>query len=130
MSSVNPIPVQAAFQPPGEVLPKPATAVPVDRIVAAETSGAISASTPSATQAPVKPGTDQLDKAVTKTNDFLQSLTSLNLQFSVDKDVHRTIVKVVDPSTKEVVRQIPSEEVIEIAKSLDRLQGLLLKDKA
>ena len=32
--------------------------------------------------------------------------------------------------TNEVIRQIPSEEMLEIAKALDRLQGLLVKQKA
>jgi hypothetical protein len=37
---------------------------------------------------------------------------------------------VVDGVTKEVIRQIPNEEVLAIARAMDRLQGLLLKGKA
>jgi flagellar protein FlaG len=37
---------------------------------------------------------------------------------------------VVDSSTDEVIRQIPSDEVIAISRSIDRLQGILLKHKA
>ena len=39
-------------------------------------------------------------------------------------------MKVVDASTDEVIRQIPSEEIISIAKALDKLQGLLVEQKA
>lgn len=53
-----------------------------------------------------------------------------DLQFSIDDDTGRTVVKVVDSSTDEVIRQIPSKEVLAIAKALDKLQGVLLKQEA
>lgn len=53
-----------------------------------------------------------------------------NLQISIDKDTGTTVVKVVDTSTKEVIRQIPTEEALSIAKSLDKLDGMLFKQKA
>ena len=53
-----------------------------------------------------------------------------NLQFTVDEDTGIDVVKVVDTDTKEVIRQFPSEEILAIAKAIDQLQGLLVKDKA
>ena len=53
-----------------------------------------------------------------------------NLQFFVDKATGKSIVRVVDSETKEVVRQIPTEEVISIARALDQMQGLLFNGKA
>ncbi|NMG45883.1 flagellar protein, partial [Aromatoleum toluvorans] len=53
-----------------------------------------------------------------------------NLRFSIDEDTGRTLVKLVDSTTDEVIRQIPSEEVLAISKALDRLQGLLIQQKA
>lgn len=53
-----------------------------------------------------------------------------NLQFLIDDDTGRTVVKVVDSNTQELIRQIPAEEVLAITRALDRLQGLLLKQKA
>jgi flagellar protein FlaG len=35
-----------------------------------------------------------------------------------------------DSQSNEVIRQFPSKEAIEIARALDKLQGLLIKDKA
>ena len=52
------------------------------------------------------------------------------LDFSVDEDTGRVVVKLMDTATNEVLRQIPSEEVLHIAKMLDKLQGLLLREKA
>ena len=53
-----------------------------------------------------------------------------NLQFSVDGDSGRMVIKVVDSQTEEVIRQIPKEEVLEIARSLEKTEGLLFRAKA
>ncbi len=71
----------------------------------------------------------ELNSAVKTANKFMQAL-SQNLQFSIDKDTEKVVVKLVDNSTKEVVKQIPSEEMLAIAKALDKFQGLLVKEKA
>lgn len=52
------------------------------------------------------------------------------LQFHTDADTGRVVVKITDTATGELVRQIPMEEMLALAKSLDRLQGLLLQIKA
>lgn len=78
--------------------------------------------------APV-PSQDQVKEAVANINKSLQAL-SQDLVFSVDADSNRTIVKVVDQKTKEVIRQIPTPEALEISKALDTLQGLLIKQIA
>lgn len=72
---------------------------------------------------------DQLNEAVKNINQSLSAL-SQNLEFSVDTDSKRTVVKVIDQQTKEVIRQIPSEETLEIAKALDTVKGLLIKQQA
>ncbi len=72
---------------------------------------------------------EDVDQALEKINTAVQAF-SQTLEFSVDKDTDSFIVKVVDKETKEVIRQIPSEELLNIAKALDKLQGLLIKDKA
>jgi flagellar protein FlaG len=51
------------------------------------------------------------------------------LNFSKDQDTGKTIIKVVDTATDTVIRQIPSEEAIAIAKSIDKMQGLLINHK-
>ena len=72
---------------------------------------------------------EQLDSAVKAANDFVSSVNS-SLEFSVDKETDRFVVKVVDINTKEVIRQIPSEEMLNIAKALDTIKGLLIYQKA
>lgn len=72
---------------------------------------------------------EDVDQAVEKINDAVRTF-SQKLEFSVDKETETFVVKVVDKETKEVIRQIPSEEFLQIAKAMDKLQGLLIKDKA
>lgn len=71
----------------------------------------------------------ELKSAVDKVKQFVSSATN-ELQFTVDKDLGVTVVKVVDRSTDKTVMQIPSEDMIDLAKALDKLQGLLVKQKA
>lgn len=56
--------------------------------------------------------------------------SSQGIEFSVDDDTERVIVKVVDRETREVLRQMPTQEALDIAKALDRTQGLLIKLEA
>jgi flagellar protein FlaG len=48
----------------------------------------------------------------------------------VAADSGRVVVKIIDSATQEVVRQIPMEEMLALAKALDKFQGLLLQTKA
>lgn len=52
------------------------------------------------------------------------------LRFSVDDESGRVIVSVVDTDTQKLVRQIPSAEVMQIACTLDHVQGLFFNSKA
>ena len=72
---------------------------------------------------------EQVSKAVQEINKTIQA-ASQNLEFSVDTEENKVIVKVIDQQTKQVLRQIPTEEALDIAKSLDKLQGLLIKQIA
>jgi flagellar protein FlaG len=71
----------------------------------------------------------ELDQAVKAVNDFVQSANN-SLQFSVDEGSGKTVVKVIDIATKEVIKQFPSEEMLAIAKALDGIKGLLVHQKA
>ena len=82
----------------------------------------------------VKPSREDVSAAVKKMNDAMQGSTQ-SLQFSIDEDSKDIVVKVIDQSTKEVVRQIPSKEALQIAKSIDKSidkmqQGLLIDHTA
>ncbi|MBY0243300.1 MAG: flagellar protein FlaG [Burkholderiaceae bacterium] len=112
----------------------------VDRTVAAADSvalaatGRASAATKLETAQAVKgaapvPTLDEVTQAVSELNKASQA-KSQGLEFSVDNDSKRTVVKVVDQTTREVLRQIPSPEALAIAKSLDSSKGMLIKQTA
>lgn len=67
--------------------------------------------------------------AVAAANEFARSAAN-SLEFSIDRGTGKTIIRVVDADTNQLIRQIPSEEMIAIAHALDRLQGLLLQNEA
>lgn len=73
--------------------------------------------------------TAEIQQAVDKIQDSVDKLAQ-NLQFSIDNDTGKTIIKVMDAHTQEVIRQIPTEEAVSIARTLDKVQGLLFNDKA
>ncbi len=122
--SIQPIGSAGARAPDRTIESDAPRAAPAERVRAApvQTSAAV-------TPAAAVPSSEELAKAVANINKSLQTL-SQDLEFSVDQDSNRTIVKVVDQQTKEVIRQIPSPEALEIAKALDTVQGLLIKQTA
>jgi len=67
--------------------------------------------------------------AVSRIADFVQNFQR-DLQFSIDKESDRMVVKVVDSETQEVIRQIPSEETLRIARNLDSPESLILREQA
>lgn len=73
--------------------------------------------------------TTKVEQAVKQMNQFIQTLNR-DLQFSIDEDSGRTVVKVLDTETKEIIRQIPSEELLRMASYLTDGGGLLLKVQA
>ncbi|MFA5627289.1 MAG: flagellar protein FlaG [Thiohalomonadaceae bacterium] len=73
-----------------------------------------------ANTAQIKP--EQLEKAVQQVASQIQSFQR-NLNFSIDEDSGRTVIKVIDSSTDEVIRQIPSEEMLALARQLGEIDN-------
>ena len=79
---------------------------------------------------PRQPPSDEATRqAARMINDFLKK-SSAGIEFSVDDGSNRIVVRVVDSETKQVIRQMPSEEMIAIAKTLDSIKGLFVKQSA
>lgn len=73
-----------------------------------------------------QPVTHEAIAAAVKTANAYAQSVSTSLQFSLDQDSGRTVVKMIDTATDEVLRQFPSEEMLAVSKSLDRMQSLLI----
>ncbi len=82
------------------------------------------------------PGTDarqelpeDMTAAVRELTDALRN-TTIGLQFEIDDTTHKVITKVIDRETGELIRQLPSEEVMRVARAMTKLQGLLVNQSA
>ncbi|ROR34920.1 flagellar protein FlaG [Inmirania thermothiophila] len=81
-----------------------------------------------------QPSRAQVEEAVSRLRDHVQSLRR-ELRFSVDEESGHTVIRVIDAETDQVIRQIPPEEVLSIARHLRELrdpeqQGILLRVQA
>jgi flagellar protein FlaG len=81
------------------------------------------------TQAAAPADPTAVKDAVKAANEAVRAIKS-ELSFSVDEDTGKTVVRVVEKQTGTLIRQIPSQEMLEIAQALDRLQGLLVRNSA
>ena len=68
-------------------------------------------------------------KAAQEIESFMQSM-GRNLNISVDGNTGYHVVTVSNPATGEVIRQMPSPELLKIAQSLPKYSGLMLNTKA
>jgi flagellar protein FlaG len=69
---------------------------------------------------------ENLQQAV---NDIAKSMNVMQkgLAFNVDEESGMQVVKVIDIQTGDLIRQIPNEEALDIAKKLNEVAGLLMK---
>jgi flagellar protein FlaG len=79
---------------------------------------------PAARAAAAAAAAADLDHSVVRLNESMAA-AQRNLSFRVDKGTGRTVITVVDAATKEVVRQIPAEEVLALAQALEAGSTLL-----
>ncbi len=95
----------------------------------------VSQSNQAAGASQAEPSASKVQEAVQKINNS-PTVQSQGIEFSIDSTSHRIVVKVVDQSNNQVIRQIPSKEALAIADSLDEsqggqsTQGLLIKQQA
>ena len=79
---------------------------------------------------PSQPATqEQVESAIKSVREYIEPFNS-KLEFSINDDTDQVVIKVIDKDTKEVIRQIPSEEMLAIAKALDSIKGLFIKQNA
>lgn len=72
---------------------------------------------------------DKLSSVVSGLNDLVRDLQR-ELRFSIDEDSGDTVIKVIDSETDEIVRQIPSEELMRLRKHLEEAAGVIFQDSA
>lgn len=123
INGISAVTTKTATAPPESVTPsgKP---VPAEQAVVADNGINVTAAKPIP-----PPSEGDLKSALNAINKYLAP-NSNDIQFVQDKDSGITLVQVVDTATGTILRQIPTQQVVEISKDLAKLQGLLVKEKA
>ncbi len=96
-----------------------------DTVKVGDAGGASKAAAPEQAEA----SRDQVESAVSTIQEFVQSVRG-NINFSVEDTSGRVVVKVTDSNSGDVIRQIPSEEALQLAESLEEVRSLLFKAEA
>ncbi len=68
---------------------------------------------------------NEVKEAVSKLNEFAQK-TQRDLDFQIDEDSGKTVIRVYDRASEKLVRQIPDEAALELAKKLNSEEPSLL----
>ena len=74
---------------------------------------------------PLPENEESVRQAVAAINRAAKALNN-SVQLDLDSNSGRAVVRVVDSETGQLIRQIPSEEVLELRQALDRIAGLLI----
>ena len=85
-------------------------------------AGSQTAGAPEPSLAALRLATRQVEQAV--------RAQASSLNFSIDQSSGKTMVKVTDSETGQVLRQIPSDEMLSLSQVLNNVQGLLLSQHA
>ena len=68
---------------------------------------------------------ESVKEAVAKLNDYVQNMER-KLEFAMDDDSGLTVIKVYDKESDEMIRQLPSEEALTLARNLNKSEPLVL----
>ena len=101
-----------------------------DKAAASRSETVSSETVPENTVAQQKqPDSTQLREAVSKLNDYTQSI-SRKLSFSIEESTGRTVIKVYDAETDELIRQIPPEETMRLAEVIgEQSTNLFIRER-
>jgi len=120
---------QVASRPPMPVMTETGSKRPAAAEVAGEMiANARSSNVPSVHES-AKVSRDAVQAAATKIQTFVSSM-SRDLSIHVDSSSGKAVIQVVDPQSNETVRQIPGEEALRLARTIDYLSSLLVSQKA
>ena len=82
-----------------------------------------------AAQPPALPTRAQVEQAVAQANRQMNAIAP-SLQFEIDPETQTVVIRLVDREDQRVLRQVPSAEMLAIARALERMQALLVRTRA
>ena len=70
----------------------------------------------------------RIESAVKRANNTMR-MTKTSCQFQYHEETNRVSIKVIDKDTEEVIREIPSEEALELIQRMWEMAGILVDEK-
>ncbi len=105
----------------------PEPAVTVTASSNASGSGSATTATGDGITTPGNP--NSLEKALEDVNNNMKAWAT-GMRFDVDPDANRVVVSIIDSATGEVLRTVPSDAVVRVAKMIVQMQGNVVNTKA
>lgn len=85
---------------------------------------------PSQTAEPVKATEDKIDqRMLDELEQDIEAMHNIGLQFSVHEKSGRTMIKVMDKESSDIIREIPPKTVLDLAAKMDEMLGILFDSK-
>lgn len=75
------------------------------------------------------PTKENVEQAAARIKEVLRGTTS-HLEIEIDPDLHKVVIKILSGESGEIIRQIPAQELLDLAKHLDEPKGLLVRERA
>jgi flagellar protein FlaG len=75
------------------------------------------------------PGEKQFIEMIEKSNNDFK-MTNSSLQFSIHEKTKQILVKIIDNNTKEVIKEIPPEKILDMVAAMLERTGLFVDKKA
>ena len=75
-----------------------------------------------------KPGPEHFEEVITRLQNTLQYVAP-RIELSVDKELKQVIVRVFDKESGDLIRQIPSEEILNLDRFFADQSGLLVEEE-
>jgi flagellar protein FlaG len=69
-------------------------------------------------------------KAAVETLNARMKDSSRSLEFSMDEVAKRSVIRVIDKSSGDIIRQLPNEDVLRAVRNIEVLRGILFEDNA
>ena len=76
-----------------------------------------------------EPTREQAEQAAARVKEVLRGTTS-QLEFEIDPDLDKVVIKIRNGESGEIIRQIPAQELLDLAKHLEEPKGLLVSERA
>jgi len=121
--------VVSARSPGGGDAPR-GTASPASQVVRSAAPASGSATMASNPAAPNFNPSDMV-KRIEQVVDQMREMAKQNnrdLAFDIDQTANRFVIRVTNPTSGELVRQIPTEDILRIAHRIDGMKGIIFED--